>query len=96
MLFPGSRYAATDVLDVDLPDGTHRRTLDTRPIPATPGVFEYTVRDGDRLDRLAARFYNDPQKYWLILDANPQELDPLRLLVPGRRIQIPRDRTGQR
>jgi nucleoid-associated protein YgaU len=96
MLFPGSRYAATGVVEVVTPSGVRRRTLTTRRIPATPGVLEYVVRDGERLDTLAARFYHDPRKYWLILDANPEELDPLRLLRPGRRIRIPRDRTDPR
>jgi nucleoid-associated protein YgaU len=49
---------------------------------------------GERLDHLAARFYGDPRRYWLILDANPEILDPFDLLVPGRRIRIPRDRTA--
>ncbi|MGW0591318.1 hypothetical protein [Streptosporangium sp. NPDC002607] len=96
MLFPGSRYAATEVVEVADPDGTRRRTLVTRRVPRTPGVLEYVVLDGERLDHLAARFYSDPQKYWLILDANPEELDPFRLMRPGRRIRIPRDRTAPR
>ena len=96
MLFPGSRYAATEIVEAPAPDGTQRPALGSRRIPVTPGVFEYVVRDGERLDQLAARFYNDPRKYWLILDANPGELDPLRLMRPGRRIQIPRDQVGPR
>ena len=28
----------------------------------------------DRLDRLAAHYYRDPAKWWLILDANPEIL----------------------
>jgi nucleoid-associated protein YgaU len=96
MIFPGSRYAATEVVELTGPDGVRRRSLAARRIARTPGVLEYVVLDGERLDTLAARFYGDPRKYWLILDANPEELDPLALLRPGRRIQIPRDRTGPR
>lgn len=96
MLFPGSRYAKTDVVVDDLPDGTQRRALAIRAVPPTPGVFAYTVTDGQRLDHLANLFYSDPQRYWLILDANPGELDPMRLLRPGRSIQVPRDRTVPR
>jgi nucleoid-associated protein YgaU len=94
MIFPGSRYTATEVVELTGPDGVTRRSLAARRIPPAPGVLEYVVLDGERLDTLAARFYGDPRKYWLILDANPGEPDPLRLLRPGRRIQIPRDRTG--
>jgi hypothetical protein len=96
MLFPGSRYAATEVVEVAGADGVRRRTLVTRRTPPAPAVFEHVVLDGERLDHLAARFYTDPRKYWLILDANPEELNPLLLLRPGRRIRIPQDRTASR
>lgn len=39
--------------------------------PAT-GVLEYTVKADDRLDLLALYFYVDSQKWWRILDANPE------------------------
>jgi nucleoid-associated protein YgaU len=93
MLFPGSRYARTPVVEPVAADGSRPRSLAARRVPGTPGVLEHVVMEGERLDQLAARFYGDPRKYWLILDANPEELDPLRLLRPGRRIRVPRDRT---
>ena len=43
-----------------------------RPIPITPGVIEHTLTRDDRLDRMAVHYYNDPHKWWLILDANPE------------------------
>jgi hypothetical protein len=58
--------------------------------------MEHVVLEGERLDQLAARFYNDPTRSWLILDANPEELDPLELMRPGRRIRIPRDQAAPR
>jgi nucleoid-associated protein YgaU len=94
MLFSGSRYARTPVVAPEAADGVARRVLAPRTPPPTPGVFEHVVVAGERLDHLAARFYGDPRRYWLILDANPEELDPFRLLVPGRRIRIPRDRAA--
>jgi hypothetical protein len=88
MRFAGSRYASTPVVDVD---GT--RALGRRAIPPAPGVLEHVVMDGERLDQLAARFYGDPTRSWLLLDANPGELNPFALLRPGRRIAVPADRT---
>jgi nucleoid-associated protein YgaU len=88
VLHPGSRYAATPV--VTPPDGGPR-TLARRRVPSTPGALEHVVMEGERLDQLAARFYGDPRKWWLIADANPEELDPRQLLRPGRRIRVPRD-----
>ncbi|MFY1652539.1 LysM peptidoglycan-binding domain-containing protein [Solwaraspora sp. WMMB762] len=93
VLFPGSRYATTPVVAPEAADGVARRVLQPRAVPPTPGVLEHLVVQGERLDQLAGRFYGDPKLYWLILDANPEVLDPFTLLTPGRRIRIPRDRT---
>ncbi len=49
-----------------------RRGSKPRSIQTLPGVIEHTVSSNDRLDRLAAHYYNDPRKWWLILDANPE------------------------
>ena len=93
MIFKGSRYAGTVVIQASTVAG-ERRALALRRIPAAPGVLEHIVMDGERLDQLAARFYGDPVKYWLLLDANADELNPLALLRPGRRIAVPSDRAG--
>lgn len=91
MIFQGSRYTRTALMD-----GQPRRTLSLRRISRTDGVLEHVVMEGERLDHLATRFYGDAEKYWLILDANPDELDPFALLVPGRRIRIPQNRVVTR
>lgn len=85
---PGSRYTITPVVDVD-----GARALGRRAIPPAPRVLEHVVMDGERLDQLAGRFYGDATRSWLLLDANPRELNPLDLLRPGRRIAVPADRT---
>jgi hypothetical protein len=87
MILKGSRYAKTALMESTMP-----RTLARRRIPNVPGAIEHVVMEGERLDHLAARFYGDAKKYWLILDANPDELNPLELLKPGRRIRIPQNR----
>ncbi|MEU6726447.1 hypothetical protein ABZ917_22330 [Nonomuraea wenchangensis] len=51
-----------------------------RPTPRTSGTHRHTVRQGDRLDRLAAVYYDDPLAYWRICDANPDVLSPLALV----------------
>jgi nucleoid-associated protein YgaU len=92
MVFKGSRYASTPVFSLKTDNRTTPRVLGQRPVPPAPGAFTYTVMEGDRLDQLANRFYSDPRKYWLILDANPEVLNPFELLEPGRQIRIPRNR----
>jgi len=47
------------------------------------------VKQGDRLDLLANRFYRDSRLWWLIAEANPDYLYPDDLLEPGRQIIIP-------
>ena len=55
-------------------------------------AFTYIVKDGDRLDLLAYKFYNDPTKYWLICDAN-RSIFPSDLMVTGKTITIPKEET---
>ena len=91
MFFDGSRYLR--VAEYSLLDGqgnarTLKRTREPRLLEA---AHEYQVREGDRLDLLAMKFYRNPRKWWLIADANPQILSPEDLLVPGLLIFIPRD-----
>ncbi len=67
-------------------DGVRAREIG----PAT-GVLEHRIADGDRLDLLAAHYYNDPRLWWRIVDANPGVLHggDLVLLV-GHTVLIPR------
>ena len=64
-----------------------------RRIEAAQGVLEHTVQAGQRLDLLALDYYNDTQKWWRILDANPQILHAGDLVLDkyeGATIVIPR------
>ncbi len=93
MFFDGSRYQR--VPDATFTDGEGRRVQlkRTREPLDTELALVYQVRQGDRLDTLAHRFFRDPRKWWLIADANPDVLVPDQLLVPGRLLRIPRDRS---
>jgi hypothetical protein len=92
MFAASSRYQGIEIaLSQPQPDGepvpyVRRRLL---PAPQTLTVIAvYQVRDGDRLDRLAAQFLSDPERFWQIADANPV-LDPAELTAqPGRRLDI--------
>jgi hypothetical protein len=92
MFFEGSRYRR--VPDAPFTDGTGLSvTLKaTREPVATDTALVYQVKEGDRLDLLAWRFFHDPRKWWLIADANPGTLDPADLLQPGKSIVTPRER----
>lgn len=94
MFFDRSRYQR--VADATFTDGEGRRVQlkRTREPVDTELALVYQVRQGDRLDLLANRFFRDPRKWWLIADANPDVLAPEQLLVPGRLLRIPRDRSA--
>jgi nucleoid-associated protein YgaU len=92
MVYKGSRYSKTEVIAPLNRAGQTPRVLATRAIPPVRGVIEHIVVEGERLDHIAQRYYGDPRKSWLILDANPEELHPLDLLQPGRRLKIPQNR----
>jgi nucleoid-associated protein YgaU len=74
--FPtNSRYYNSGTLTYTGPDGRPVTYLARRFAPQ-PGAANYstvathTVRHGDRLDLLAAKYLGDPLIYWLICDAN--------------------------
>lgn len=92
MFFRGSRYLS--VKDYSVTDDTGRevRVKRTRPLASVTGTFLYQVKEGDRLDLLAQKFYRTPRKWWLIADANPGAMVPDDLLSPGRQLVIPRDK----
>ena len=92
MIFKGSRYSSLDIVDSPRIGGGTARTLALRAIAPAPSALEHTVSDGERLDALAAQFYGEATRYWLILDANPETLHPFELLVPGAVIHVPKNR----
>jgi hypothetical protein len=74
-----SRYSADPA--VAGPDARGRITLarDMRPLPAATGTFRHVLADGDRVDQLADRYYDDSMAWWQICDANPEFLSPWEL-----------------
>lgn len=91
MIFKGSRYERTGAYTVTTADGRRVTALKIRFIPPTPAGFLHTFTADERLDLLAFEFYGNPEKFWLIADANT-EMDPESLLQPGRQLRIPPDR----
>lgn len=80
MFSRGSRYRNLPESTPVNAGGERLRNKDMRIIPTTPGRFLHTVRDGDRLDLLASKYYGDATKWWQICDANPGLAFPLDLL----------------
>jgi len=91
MIFKGSRYEKVNTYQVTGANGQTLTVLAIRFIPPTPAGYLHTLTADDRLDLLAFNFYRNPEKFWLIADANTS-MDPDDLLEPGRQLLIPPDR----
>jgi nucleoid-associated protein YgaU len=92
MIFKGSRYEKVGIYQAHTADGRTVPALRIRFIPPTPAGYLHTFRADERLDLLAFHFYRNPERFWLIADANA-EMDPEELERPGRQLRIPPDRT---
>ncbi len=93
--FPAaSRYHGLGVARLALPGGKLVAYLRRRFVPQ-PERFvllqQVAVTQGDRLDNLAARYLGDPERFWVLCDANralrPEELTEevgrlLRITLP--------------
>jgi hypothetical protein len=94
-----SRYYRTGTSTIDAPDGRKIIYLRRRILP-NPERFEllqeHVVRQGDRIDNLAATYIGNPEQFWQIADANnavkPEELTD----ETGARLRItqPENLTG--
>jgi hypothetical protein len=88
---PGSRYHGVPVATLESPDGTTRLYLRRRfiaPAASFALLSEHMVGEGDRVDRLAARYLGDSTQYWRICDANGVQRPDELTAAPGRRIRI--------
>jgi hypothetical protein len=68
--FKGSRYERVPDATLTAPDGRVLRYKQTRFIADTPSYVQHVVHDADRLDRVASDRLGDPERFWLIADAN--------------------------
>jgi nucleoid-associated protein YgaU len=88
-----SRYYGSKTLTYVTPAGETITYLARRivPQPGAPNfatVAQHTVKQGDRLDLIAAKYMGDPLIFWLICDANGA-IEPRELVAtPGRVLNI--------
>ncbi|HEV2708100.1 MAG TPA: hypothetical protein VGV59_19445 [Pyrinomonadaceae bacterium] len=80
MFGKGSRYRKLRESSPIDAKGERLRGKDLRLIPRLDGSFLHTVREGERLDLLAFKYYGDPTRWWQLSDANPETPYPPDLL----------------
>lgn len=93
---PTSRYAGIEVARIDLPDGRTVACVRRRFVPPPENfatIQEHAVTQGERPDTIAADVFGDPERFWVLCDANrvlrPQDLTAeigrlLRITMPER------------
>lgn len=89
MIFTNSRYAT----------GIISKSLDSRKGSFEISVFRvfptkaievsyYYWKENDRIDLLASSLLGSPDRWWEIMDLNPEIVDPLNIPL-GTRIRVP-------
>lgn len=88
-----SRYYGSSTLTYTAPNRQRITYLARRFVPQ-PGaanfatVAQHTVKQGDRLDLIAAKYLGDPLIFWLICDANGATRPGELVETPGTVLRI--------
>ena len=88
-----SRYYRSSTLSYTAPNGQSITYLARRlvPQPGKPNfstVAQHTVKQGDRLDLIVAKYLGDPLIFWLLCDANGAIRPDDLVETPGTIISI--------
>ena len=89
MFFKGSRYQ--NVPEHKITDSSGRTVTYKRIrfIPKTPAMFRHRVQQVERLDLISHHYFQDPDAFWCICDANYAMLPDDLTAETGRQILIP-------
>lgn len=92
MIYEGSRYEQAQTATVLNKEGFPAKAIFPQEHFSTVFEYrEYVAEFGDRFDVLAARFYGDAERWWLIARANPEIFFPDDPLPAGLTLRIPDD-----
>jgi hypothetical protein len=89
VFFRGSRYEGVETNEFVDGNGRVIHHLKIRFIPETNAQLGHLVRQDERLDHIAHRYYRDPERFWRICDANRTMWPDDLTARPGRTILIP-------
>ncbi len=89
MISSNSRYSGNPIEIVTDDDGNARRVIVlVTPQQIRARVIKYRWNEDDRVDSVAADYYQDPTQWWRIAEVNPEILDWTDI-APGTLIRIP-------
>lgn len=89
MFSKNSRYATVETLTHLDEAGREIRHKAIRFIDTPAATARHRVREHERLDHLAHRYYRDPERFWRIADGNLALWPPDLTADPGRELAIP-------
>lgn len=88
---PTSRYYSIEKATYTTADGRTVAYVKRRFLPSAEKftvLVEHSVKEGDRLDNIAAHYLGDPEQFWRLCDAN-EAMQPAELVQqPGTRLKI--------
>lgn len=97
-MFPvTSRYYEIETTTLMTPDGQEITYLRRRFLPdgaKAIALSEHWVAQGERLDNISARYFGDPEQFWLIGDANNAMWPDDLTAEVGRALLIPLPQGG--
>lgn len=89
MFFTGSRYEHVATDSITNAEGRVLKFKKVRFIPDAPATAAVVVNQGERLDHIAQRVYQDPEIFWRLCDANLALWPPDLAAEPGRILKVP-------
>jgi hypothetical protein len=87
MFDPKSRYLKAETYEVTDKRGRTVKVVAPPPPPAQLLLGLHLLKQGERMDLLAAKYLNDPAGYWRIAEQNNVMLP--EALTEAREIEIP-------
>jgi len=89
MIFTDSRYIDGTLFKAyDTRTGDYQLTVFRNWPSYARSYFLYDWVETDRLDNLSLRYLGKAELWWIILDLNPEVLDPFSI-APGTPLRIP-------
>jgi prophage DNA circulation protein len=89
MIFTNSRYATGTINKVFDSRNNKYQVSVSRVFPTkTKEISYYYWAEKDRMDIIATRFLGNPDRWWEIMDLNPEIVDPLNIPL-GTKIRVP-------
>jgi len=89
MFFKGSRYENVGTDTLTTAQGQVVRFKKVRFIPDVTARVAVVLNQGERLDHVAQRVYQNPELFWRICDANFALYPPDVEAEPGRILKVP-------